>query len=320
MAPLISVVMPTYNCKRFLRDAIESILNQTFQDFEFLIIDDDSTDGTETILRDYSKKDSRLRVYRHEREGLIASLNRGCHLAEGRFIARMDSDDISLPHRLEHQVRYMEEHPEIGVLGTWIRIIDESSRPRRTVRLITDPKMLGLYLYMENCICHPTVMMRRDIIEPLGFYDSNAIHAEDYDLWGRVSHKNQIANLPEVLLDYRIWNGGVTSNNLEMRNQIDIAIRQTMITKLLGHNIPIRSIVTPLDIANSSLIDMILKTGKTVGFMRQLFPAYARANSLNRIESLKTETIALLFFKSIIKKMLIAKAPSAFIKIGNFRL
>lgn len=320
MDPLVSVIMPTYNCKMFLREAIESILNQTFQDFEFLIIDDNSIDGTTAILNDYLQKDSRLKVYSQERKGLIMSLNRGCMLAKGKYIARMDADDISLPHRLEHQVRYMEEHPEIGVLGTWIRIIDESGRPRRTVRLLTDPKMLGLYLCMENHMCHPTVMMRRDVIEHLGFYNLNALHAEDYDLWGRASYISQIANLPEALVDYRIWKGGVTSNNYVIRNQIDIAIRQMMITKLLGHNIPSSSIVTPIDIATSSFLDMILKMGRVAGLMKQLYPVYIGANSLNRRESLMIATIPLLFFKSILKKMFIARAPPVLIRMGNYRL
>src|SRR5918996_2481069 len=114
--PKVSVVMPAYNAAVYLDEAVTSILNQTFREFEFIVINDGSTDDTVSILDKYEKSDSRIRVYHQENQGMIAALNRGCRLARGKYIARMDADDISLPRRFERQLEFMEGHPQIGIL------------------------------------------------------------------------------------------------------------------------------------------------------------------------------------------------------------
>src|SRR6266480_6486765 len=124
--PPISVVMPVYNSAGVVAEAVESILQQTFRDFEFIIVDDGSTDDTGEILHEYAQLDKRIRLYSQENSGLIEALNRYCRVAAGKYIARMDADDISLPARLEKQFRFMETHPEVGVLGTWIQDVDEN--------------------------------------------------------------------------------------------------------------------------------------------------------------------------------------------------
>ncbi|VVB64168.1 Glycosyltransferase AglG [uncultured archaeon] len=307
MSPLVSVVMPTYNSERFLREAMESILNQTFEDFEFIIVADKSTDTTDAILDDLQEKDDRIKVFDQERIGLIAALNKGCRIAKGKYIARMDADDVSLPNRLEKQVQYMEEHPEIGVLGTGIRYIDEIGRSGNTLHNPINPNLVKFYLHLENCIVHPSVMMRRDIIEQLGFYNPDAKHAEDYDLWARACSITQIANLHDVLLEYRIWIGGISSHNSLLRDQTDVRIRQSIINKLLGSEVPVDSIATPFRIANSSLLGIVTEMGKVAGLILPLYIAYLRNNDLSRREAINTAYLALAFSKNILKEIVIVK-------------
>ncbi len=126
--PLVSVVMSVYNGERFLREAIESILSQTFRDFEFIIVNDGSTDGTAGILNSYALSDSRVRVFEQENMGQCASDNRGCSLARGKYIARMDSDDVSMRDRLERQIAFLENHEKVGLLGGAVEIIDDRGR------------------------------------------------------------------------------------------------------------------------------------------------------------------------------------------------
>lgn len=307
MPPLVSVVMPTYNSGRFLKEAIEGILNQTLEDFEFIIVADRSTDGSDAILDHFRERDDRIKVFDQERIGLIAALNKGCRTARGKYIARMDADDISLPQRLERQVQYMEGHPEIGVLGTGIRYIDDAGRPGKVLHNPINPNLVKFYLHLENCIVHPSVMMRREVVKRLGFYDPKAIHAEDYDLWARACSITQIANLHEVLLEYRIWIGGTSSHNSSLRDQTDVRIRQSLINNLLGSETPVESIATPFRIANSSLFGMVRGTGRVAGLTLPLYTAYLKTNDLSNREAIGAAYLALAFFKSILKEIVIVK-------------
>src|SRR5439155_11608891 len=139
--PKISVVMPAYNAGAYLRDAVNSILDQTFRDFEFIIVNDGSSDDTALILQEYEKIDSRVRVFHQENQGMIAALNRGCRMARGKYIARMDADDISFPRRFEKQLEYIERHPQIGMLGTWVYNVDDKGSMTGTWRPPTNPNM-----------------------------------------------------------------------------------------------------------------------------------------------------------------------------------
>jgi hypothetical protein len=150
-------------------------------------------------------------------------------------------------------------------------------------------------------------MMRREIIEQLGFYNPEAKHAEDYDLWARASSITQIANLHEVLLEYRIWAGGISSHNSLLRDQTDVWIRQSMINKLLGSEVPVDSITTPFHIANLSLLGMVKEMRKVAGFILPLYIAYLKSNDLSRKEAIEAAYLALAFFKSILKEIVIVK-------------
>jgi len=240
--PLVSVVMPVYNSEAYLKPAVESILSQTFCDFELIIIDDSPTDKTAAILDSYT--DPRI-ICLHNQEhcGLIRSLNLGLATARGKYIARMDADDISLPHRLEGQVHYMEAHPDIGLLGTWIEDIDENGKPIGVWRAPTTPALIRWSLLFGTCMAHPSVIMRRSVIQRVGSYNPEALHAEDYDLWSRMSFETQIANLPEVLVRLRVHTGSISSRYSERQEQTVVQVARSAISKVLGGDVSTDTVV-----------------------------------------------------------------------------
>ena len=231
--------MPVYNGERYAGEAIESILNQTFKDFEFIIINDGSIDGTGRILERYQKIDNRIHVYNREHLGLVAALNEGCRLAKGKYVAIMHSDDVSLPLRIEKETQYLDNHQEIGIVGTAIEIVDENGKTTQSVYLPTSPGLIGWYFVTGGwSIAHPSVMMRREIIEKTGFYRSDFFPSEDTDLFARASFLTRIANIPEILLRYRSWDGGISSNNCGLIRERLKRITHYVITRLTGKEIP----------------------------------------------------------------------------------
>jgi glycosyltransferase involved in cell wall biosynthesis len=199
--PQVTVLMPVYNGAPYLREAIESILQQSFIDFEFLIIDDGSTDSSVSIVSSYP--DPRIRLFENGRNlGLVHTLNRGIDLARGKFIARMDCDDISLPDRFAKQMRFMAAHPEVGVCGGWVEyFMGRELVLQLPVTDVTIKQALPWY----NPLAHPTLMIRAAVLKtkPI-YYDPEYLHVEDYELWVRLAAVTCFANLPEVLLKYRI--------------------------------------------------------------------------------------------------------------------
>ncbi len=202
--PRISVAMSVYNNAPYLNHAIESILAQTVTDFEFLIVDDGSTDGSGAIIDRLAATDSRIRVFHQPNAGLIVSLNRIIEAARAPLIARMDGDDIALPERFARQLDYLDANANIGVLGTGCTCIDEEGRPS-TFKFdnVTTPEEVVADLRNGPPLCHPSVMMRRDALLAVGGYHRAYRHCEDYDLWLRLSERVRMANLPERLLLYR---------------------------------------------------------------------------------------------------------------------
>ncbi|MGI4789435.1 MAG: glycosyltransferase family 2 protein [Janthinobacterium lividum] len=202
-APRVTVLMPVYNAAAFLHEAIDSILSQTFTDFEFLIIDDGSTDNSAAIVRSYP--DPRIRFIQNERNlKLTATLNRGLDLARGDYIARMDADDISLPERLARQVAFLDTHPDVGIVGVWARAFGES---HFNIPHPADPERIRAKLLFDSALVHPSVLMRRSLLnahslryEPLG-------HFEDYELWQHAARLFPLANISEYLFCYRVTTG-----------------------------------------------------------------------------------------------------------------
>jgi len=207
--------MSVLNGERFLAEAIESVLDQSFSDFEFIVIDDGSEDASAAILNSYQMRDSRLRVYGHKHRGLAESLNRGCGIAQGKYVARMDADDIATPNRLQWQVRFMEAHPDVGLLGGVIDFIDENGREfRRVSHPIEDAAIRRALNHDEASFCHPATMMRKDVLVSVGGYRTSFLAAEDYDLWLRMASCSRLANLDGVVLKYRIHKGQVSQRQL----------------------------------------------------------------------------------------------------------
>lgn len=213
--PKVTVLLPVYNAAQFLREAIESVLSQSYRDFELLIVNDGSTDSSSEIISSFT--DSRIRVLQNEKNiGLIASLNRGIAEAKGKYIARMDADDISLPGRLQHQVTKMEDDPGVAVLSSFVDFMNvdgDITGNWATDREATSESEIRNLMMRTNCIAHPTVMMRADVVRKY-LYNPKRKGAEDWDLWMRMLAGGQrIVKLPEVLLNYRVHPGSITASD-----------------------------------------------------------------------------------------------------------
>ena len=214
-SPRITVLMPVYNCELYIKEAIDSILNQSFSDFEFIIIDDASSDSTVSIIKAYDDPRIQL-IVKQQNSGYTNSLNYGLSIAKGEYIARMDGDDISFSERFEKQIAFLDKNPDVVLCGTFFKIIGMD-------KIIVVPEGhedIKLAMLKDCCIGHPTVMMRRETLERHALiYDVNKEPAEDYDLWTRILVVGKLHNLQEALLDYRVHNSQVSQKrNNQQRN------------------------------------------------------------------------------------------------------
>jgi len=202
--PLVSVLMPVYNAEAYVAEAVESILQQSYTNFEFIILEDGSTDDSLRIVQSYA--DSRIRLYRSKtNKGLIYQLNRGLQLAQGKYVARMDADDVALPERLERQLTFLENHPEFAIVGAQVRFIFGNNRPSRlTHKMYFDASALWLYSLFYCPFIHSNVTFRTKVGQTLQ-YDSDFYVAEDYHRWVRMLRQYPGTNLPEVLAYCRFY-------------------------------------------------------------------------------------------------------------------
>jgi len=209
--PRITVLMPVYNCELYIKEAIDSILVQTYTNFELLILDDASTDSTVSIIKSYD--DSRIQLIQKPiNTGLSYSLNLGLKLAKGKYIARMDGDDVSLPERFAKQVAFLEANLDIVLCGSWFNIIDSDA----VKKLPENNEGIKLALLRGNCIAHPSVMIRKQILDEFPVvFDASKEPAEDYDLWVRLFSLGKLHNLQEALLNYRMYAGQVSHKRAE---------------------------------------------------------------------------------------------------------
>lgn len=211
MTPLVTVLMPLFNGAAFVREAVASILAQSWCDFELLIIDDGSSDTGPEIVKGFD--DNRI-VHLHNSNniGVAATLNRGLDLARGRYVARMDADDICLPDRLAHQVAFMEKHLDVGISGGWARLFGNGLPYTAKTPLVPDE--VSAYLLFENPFWHMTVIMRRQFLNDLGLrYDSSYTRSEDFELWTRAAEHFNLANMAEVFVRVRRCEGSATRAN-----------------------------------------------------------------------------------------------------------
>lgn len=239
--PQVSVVMAVYNGQCYLREAIDSILTQTFIDFEFIIVDDGSTDESAAIVQ--SINDPRIRLISNPSNvGLAESLNRGISAASGALIARQDSDDLSLPSRLEAQARFLEEHPGVGVVGTSCEWIDSEGKPFKVWPPGSDNPVLQARLLVTCPLVHGSVMFRRQCIDDVGMYDPAKRTGQDYDLWLRIAEKWDLVNLPQVLFQYR-WHDQMVSitRRAEQQNHARIGVERAISRRLAYGKARLRS-------------------------------------------------------------------------------
>lgn len=226
--PRITVLMPVYNCELYIKEAIDSILNQTFSDFEFIIIDDASTDETLPIIRSYD--DNRIKLIEKPlNTGYTNSLNYGLSIAKGEYIARMDGDDISFPERFEKQINFLDKNLDVVVCGSFFKIIETD----KIYAVCENHEEIKLAMLQECPIGHPTVMMRKEIFQKYDLiYDVSKEPAEDYDLWTRLSVLGKLHNLQEVLLNYRMHNSQVSKKRNNEQKKAAVVIRVNLLNYL----------------------------------------------------------------------------------------
>ncbi len=218
MNPKVTVLMSVYNGKKYLRESIESILNQTYENFEFLIIDDGSTDESIEILQYYLKIDKRIKlIVNKSNQGLSSNLATGVDLAATTWIARMDADDISIKNRLELQMNYIISHPDLDILGGYAIDIDENGNELEPRKVPTSHEKISSLIWTCPFI-HPTVMFRREAIIKAGSYNKKLIRRQDYDLWFRCSAaKLKFANMDVPLIYYRFTDDYFKKNNFKVQ-------------------------------------------------------------------------------------------------------
>ncbi len=228
--PIVSVILPVYNSECYVAQSIQSILDQSLRDFELIVIDDASTDRTLEIVRSF--EDERIKVLQKERNtGLTVSLNWGLLVAKGKYIARMDADDISLPGRLERQVHFLEENPGYGLCGTWVKTVGERAGVIKRYPLAHDDIVVGLLV--GSPFCHPSVMLRKHVLESNRLqYDPSVEPAEDYWLWVQLMQHTRACNLPEILLHYRVHPSQVSRERLRQQRELSTRIQGGLIKSL----------------------------------------------------------------------------------------
>lgn len=248
--PKLSVLLPVYNAADYLKQAVDSLLAQTFTDFEIIAIDDGSTDDSLKVLKSYD--DPRLKITSRQNKRLIATLNEALGLARGEYVARMDADDESLPRRFERQVEFLNSHPNVVLVGSDFDVIDEQNRLIEVQSVMTADADIRRELFVKNAFGHGTIMARRAAIEKAGGFRADYLHVEDYDLWRRMLELGGAANLPESLYRWRVNTAGVSlSHNADQTDRTLDLMKQ---------------IWQQSDFPNYSLVQTI----KAAGFYRSL--------------------------------------------------
>jgi glycosyltransferase involved in cell wall biosynthesis len=317
--PAISILMPLYRSQKYLKESIDSIINQTYGDFELLIIVDDATEETVSILSDYKKTDSRIKIFYNDHIGLINSLNLGIGQARGKYIARMDSDDICFPARLERQYRYMEEHREIGILGTSFAIIDGNGVTTGVFHPIANPGLIKWRLTYDNCLTHSSVMIRGSILKETGCYRLDAKYAEDYDLWVRASRLTDIANHRDVLMKYRVHDENVSSNHYLSQEQTVRKIICANFSNLLGYDVGLEQMTAIREFTRGNRLNDAGKISLSIRVLCDSYAAFIRNNELDAGEiRLITNDVAAKILKNALKESgipVLTRAGNCFIAI-----
>lgn len=255
--PLVSVVMVVCNVDRFLAESIESILGQTFQEFEFIIVDFGSTDNSLSIISSYAASDNRIKLHIIPHCGLAEARNAGCFLAQGRYIAIMDADDVSVPDRLMWEIDFMEKHPQVGVLGGATEWIDASGRSLRIDYPPTEDREIRSELVTGVPFWQPTALISSEAFVLVGGYRAVFAQTEDYDLWLRIAEHFEVANLEQVVLKYRIHPYQVSLRKRTQQTLCKLAAQVSASARRNGHPDPLNKLkeITPEALAALGVTD-----------------------------------------------------------------
>ena len=219
--PALSVVMPLYNGERYLAATMDGLLTQSFTDFELLIMDDGSSDGSVALAETYAKNDNRIQIFRRENRGIPKTVNELFGMMKGRFVTRSDADDISEPGRFARQVAHLEAHPDVVALGGQALYMDEDGRPIFVPRLPLDHDRIdGMNLGGRTAFVQSSVMMRADAVREIGGYDEDYPFAQDLDMWLRLAEIGRLENLEDVVLRYRFTTSGISGSSVERQSQL----------------------------------------------------------------------------------------------------
>ena len=235
MPPTVSVIMPVYNGERYLAEAIASILGQTYADFEFIIVDDGSTDGSAEIICEFVERDSRIQFIRLDRNmGHATARNNGISVASGKYVANMDCDDVCLPDRLRRQVNFLESNPNIDVLGSNLMVVDQDLRFRYELIMWQEHALIAWGLFFWASVPHPATMIRRHPLVAAGGYDAGFKASCDSELWSRLIATSRFANLPDVLMLYRRHPQAISTKHKGRQRAAGAVIHRRMLERLWG--------------------------------------------------------------------------------------
>ncbi len=286
--PKITVLMSVYNGEKFLKESIDSILTQTFEHFEFIIINDGSTDRSLDIIKSY--KDSRIKLINNSvNVGLTKSLNYGLTVAIGEFIARQDSDDISYPTRFEKQIKYLNENKDIVLLGTQAKIIDSRGELKRIpigwVKPLEQTEIKWICMF-DSPFIHSSVMMRRKIIwDNYSGYDNNYRTSQDYELWSRVVYENKCENLNEQLISFRFTTNSISSNYSQESILKISDIMMNSISRGIGHTLEDNFLEQWVSIFISKYYNKEIRMSNLVSKIDYLYIQFCEFNSINNKNS-----------------------------------
>lgn len=292
-SPKITVVMPVYNTEKYLRQAIESILNQDYTNFVFAIVDDCSKDGSYEICQEYARKDSRIQLSQNEvNSGYIHSLNTAIARANTEFIARMDSDDICMPTRLSKQLELITASEDIVLVGSQIETIDEDDKLIRCMNLPTGTDSLDDWQMTGRgtAVCHPSALYRKSAFDRVGGYNKEFYPAEDFHMWLQYAELGKIVNHPEVLVHYRVHKNSVSQKNRQIQED---AIWRGIQTALQRRNIPLEQVdiqTLPRD-EKTSWIQLAIKMQKF---------KWARTQSLKELKAYHDVPSIKLYVKTLL--------------------
>ena len=223
--PKVSIILPVHNAEATLPAAISSVLRQDFLDWELLIIDDGSTDGSKSLIEDRLPQEPRIKLITNNQNlGLVATLNKGLGAAMGEYVARIDADDEwVLKNKLKGQVEFLENNPKVGLVGTWAQVVAPDNRPLYQFKPPAKDHFIRKQILSHNCFVHSSILASRNLIMQAGGYSSQELHVEDYGLWLRMGKLSQLANLPQIMVSYRANPAGVTQQN--NRAQVAAALK-----------------------------------------------------------------------------------------------